>query len=424
MPPRCNPHHVNRPLTQAWRVQKARLLATAFFLASLISNFRAGAADVDDDSAVVVELSERRLEKHPDDEKAWGKLTGAFIGEGDFKRADKALARWRANVSHPSPLIEKREAELAFARANFKEAVTAWKRYLTLHPDGFDDWKQYAWACSEAHDRAAGVEACTGALKIRNDADMIAQRAALRIRLHDWAGAEADLRQANKLEPTNVRVQRLLPVFDRKAEWLAVMTKLDAGIAKDPENARLRLNRAEWLVSEDLVDAAGDDIEEAQRLDPGSLRARVWSGLLAWERHEPDKAGSMLEMKINKVTQSFEAELKAMDASADHEARAQFLIRNGQPLMAVEEVRGVEGSVAKAKALFDLRRLPEAGIAARKAVEMHPKDFLAWYLLAQLELENGNLREAIDAADHSMKLKKIREAEDLRKTASQRLGRK
>jgi predicted Zn-dependent protease len=90
--------------------------------------------------------------------------------------------------------------------------------------------------------------------------------------------------------------------------------------------------------------------------------------------------------------------------------------------MALQEVRDVEGSPARAQALISLDRLTEAGRVARRATEMHPDSPMAWLALARWELASGNYRETLDAVGRAERAGKTTETEDLRNVASERLG--
>jgi hypothetical protein len=67
-----------------------------------------------DEWTVVAELSERRLSKEPENEKAWADLVQARLDGNDLKRAEKALNDWRTKVPNPVPKIEQLQGELAF----------------------------------------------------------------------------------------------------------------------------------------------------------------------------------------------------------------------------------------------------------------------------------------------------------------------
>ena len=366
------------------------------------------------DWPVVAEQSERALAKNPADDNSWGDLAEARINTDDLPRAEKALADWRKNVAHPSPRIERLEAQLDFAREDYKGAIKAWKNYAGLEPKDAEGWSELASLYAGAKQWVDAIDAISHRIEITHFAADFATRAHYRIRQHDWVAAEADVLAGNKLDATNGDIRTLMPSFERKSEWLSVITKFDADLAKDPGNAPLHLDRAEWLAGEGFVDAAGDDVEAAIKSAPKSLRARVWSGILAWEHDDAKNAGDVMKLQIADLKPAFEAELKKADTSADPEARAQFLLKYDQPLLALGEVKDVDGSVAKAQALLVLKRLPEAGIAARKAVEVHPQDAAAWLALGQVDFANGDHKAALDAADRSLKLGKTPEAQELR----------
>ena len=260
-------------------------------LAGFLSIATAAAGNNPPDWPTIAEQSTRQLEKNPSDERAWAKLVEARIMSADLKRAEKALADWRGKVAHPSAEIEKLEAELAVAREDRDGAIKAWKRYLGLEPKDTDAWRDVASLYAEKNDWRNAIEAISHALEQKQNADGFAMRASYRIRLHDWAAAEADVRAGEKIDATNDDIQILFPVFERKSEWFSAISRMDAELAKDPGNVRLHLDRAEWLAGEEFVDAAGDDVDAALKLDPKSLRTRVWHGIIAWENNDPEQGG-------------------------------------------------------------------------------------------------------------------------------------
>ena len=387
------------------------------FLVFLAGNFFCTGlkgAEALDDLTVRAELSQRKLDKNPGDEKAWAELVRSRLLNDDFEYAAKALEGWRSAIPHPEPTIDELAAELALAREDNAGAVSAWKRYLESNPKDAKAWNQLADAYSYQGDWGDAVDAMGNVLQIKPDAAGFAKRADFWIRLHEWASAENDVKQGSRLDATNHGIQKLLPIFEREAEWLPVVQKLDAVIAKDPGNVGLLMDRAEWMMGLHFRGAGEDDVEAAFKLAPGSLRARVWHGVLA----KNGKRGGAIQLVD--VSTEFEVELKKLEASDDFEARSWFLLKYHAPLLALDEVQKLDGSAAKAIALLDLNRLPEAGIAGRRAVETHPRDSQAWFALGRLEFENGNLGEALDALKHSIQLKKTEEAVALQKTIQQR----
>ena len=129
-----------------------------------------------------------------------------------------------------------------------------------------------------------------------------------------------------------------------------------------------------------------------------------------------------MEFKEDDFPPQARARLKMLDAEPPGEARAEFLLKLKQPLLALEEASKVDGSPSKALALVELKRWAEARPAAVRAVEIHPSDAGAWLALARVELQNGNAREAVEAATRSEKLKKSPEADRVRNEARGLLG--
>ena len=373
---------------------------------------------------IAAELAERKLEKSPQDEKTWGELVEARARQHDFKNAEKAIERWRSKVANPGPAIDNAAGALALEREDFPAAVEAFKRFVQRAPEERDGWNNLGVALGKVHDWSGAMEAFSRELRLTASAGTLVQRARCRIRLHDWSTAATDVRKANEMDATNAEVTKVQPVFERSADWLPKVKALDAAIQKKPSDVSLLLDRAELLLDEGLISAGKDDIEAALKLRPESLRARFWAGALAWDRNEKEKAGEVMEMKLDALSSEFKSRLKTLDSEPNAELRAQFLLKHGQPLLALHEVRGLDNSVARAQAFLELKRLAEAGEAAKRAVEAHPKEAPAWLALANVEFQNGNFAEASEAAKHSLQLKKTPEAETVRRDALQRLGKK
>jgi tetratricopeptide (TPR) repeat protein len=65
-----------------------------------------------------------------------------------------------------------------------------------------------------------------------------------------------------------------------------------------------------------------------------------------------------------------------------------------QPLMALEVVGSVDGSLVKVSAYRMLGELVKARKAAARALELHPDSPEVRFMWAEVEFENGNLNEA------------------------------
>jgi tetratricopeptide (TPR) repeat protein len=371
------------------------------------------------------EWTERRLEKNPRNESDWASLVESRLKDRDFVRAEKALADWKSKVPKPSPNIDRMRGEVAFARDAVGHAIEAWSRYLKAVPKDWETRVRLADAYGRQRAWKDAIREISTVMESNPGAAAFAQRAEFRIRERDWTAAEKDIREANRLDATQPGVRRFFPVFERSREWLPAIGKLDAAIAKGPEDLSLLLDRAEWLVGIGFHDAGLDDIQRALKANPKSLRAQLWNGVIHWERGNAEiLTGAVMKTRYATFTKEFRTELKNVDASAEPEIRAQFLLKHGQPLLALMEVSESDGSPARAEALMQLDRLPAAGAAARRAVELHPDDSQAWLTLGRLELQNGNIEQAIEALTRSTNIKRSAEADELRASAKQRVGKK
>jgi len=381
--------------------------------------------------AVKAERLERHLLEAPADEDSWAALVHACLEQGDSERAEKTIARWQTSAGKPSAALDRARGEVAFAQKKWANAITALQQYLKAAPKDHAAWTQLAVAHENIRSWERASEAVSKAIALQPTPERLAQRARYRLRLHAWDEAEADVREANRLDPTSDGAKALLPLFERVAQWKGPISRLDARIAADPENGQLRLDRAEWLVGIGLRDAATEDVEVAFKAEPTSLRARLWRGLLAWDRgaaaSDPEtmkNVGDVREMALSEIDSRFERELRELESSNDAEARAAFLLVHEQPVLALSEVQKIDGSPSRTLALLQLQRWVEAGVAARRAVEANPKSHLAWYGLARVEIENGNIREAVDALRRSLRLQKTPEAAALLKETERRLTRR
>lgn len=377
-----------------------------------------------DDDLQFAEISERRLEKNPQDEAAWARLIEARLQSRDVARAEKALSDWKAKVAKPSPNIDRLRGEVALAKNLIPEAIQAWQRYLGAEPKDAITRAQLASAHANQREWSQAIREITKVIEAQADAKDFAQRAMYRIRSRDWAGAQADITEANRLNAADPVTRQFYPAFERSREWLPAVKKIDAAIAKDNSNVSLRLDRAEWLIGMGFYDAGLDDIDTALKNEPSSIRARVWQGVVAWERGPSEKIGEVAELRFGNFSDEFRKGLRTIDANADPEVRAQFLLTHHQPILALSQVAKVDGSPAKASALVALDRLPEARVAARRTAEVRPRDAEAWLALARLELKNGNIEEALGAANRSISIKRTAAATELREEATLRLGKK
>lgn len=407
-------------------MQMMRKALLIFWLLPIVGEgFSSSAFGADGDAetrdwGLLAETSQRRLQAEPNDEKAWAELVQGWLGLEDFRHAESALAAWRAKIGAPAPISDRLQGDLAFARRDFAAAIEAWKRYTHAVPTDALGWDRLAKAQEQLGDFAAAIGSLVKASESAPSASRFAWRARLKTRAHDWAGAVADAEEGNRIDATDADIGALYPIFERRKEWLPKVELLSAALEREPDNIELLLDRGEALANEGLIEAAHDDIEVAYQKRRGSLRARFWRGLLAWERDDREQVGKVMHTQRNTLPEGALARLRELETEVDPELRGAFLMEISQPVLALEEVDAVDASIAKAAALQALGRLPEAGQAARRAAEMHPGNDRAWRVLGEVEMGNGNMSEALKAFDRSLKIKQTEEVTTLRKAVLRR----
>ena len=370
----------------------------------------------------------RAVEKYPRNEKEWSALVQARLEDEDLKAPEKrnaaeaALAGWRKNVEKPSPSFDMTTARVAHGCGDYEKAEEAWKRYLKQMPQDADAWELCAKTYEKTANWVKAAEAISKAIVLEPRVERYVARACMRIRQHGWEQAKSDIEQANKLDATRPDVQNLFPVFERSQNWLPQISALDAEIRDHADDCRLLLDRAQALkdICFGFDEVAADDIDAAFKLSPKSLRARFWKGILARERRKMEESPGMMIPH----GRDFAGGFKTIDEEKDPEVRAKFLLSSGEPFAALGEVEKVEGSPARAMALHQLRRLPEAGKVARRSVELHPEDAMGWLALAYYEMDNGNSQEVLEVLKHYAKITSSKEADDLRVSALKNLGNK
>ncbi len=385
-------------------------------------------AETEVDWATAAERCDRQLLATPRDDKTWADLVQARLNLGDLRRAEEALKIWRRNnpkAPKACPSIERLQGDLAYSRGDAKGAADAWRAYVRLAPQDVESWDRLAGAEEELGHVKDAIDAVGHALKTEPDAARYAWRARLKIQLRDWSGANADVRAGNKLDATDAAIQALYPKFERMNRWLPALKKLDGlvnWVFRDPSHPVPLLNRSEFLANEKWLDLAYEDAEEALRRAPDSLRARYWRGVLAWELGRISEVGDVSKTNVEAAMTGDLDRVKKIADEVDPEVRAHVLLEMRQAVMALREVEGIDGSVLKVSAYVDLKQLPKAEAAARRAVEVHPKAADAWSALGWLELTNGNMKEAMDCADRLAKLNAMEKALSLRAEARKRLG--
>lgn len=400
------------------------LLAVLFIVGASVSSVYARHREENDDSsdeeetssvsqpnwALQAEYCDAKLPTAPKDNRLWEQLVDARIHLGDFRRAEEALKIWRHNVPKlpkADPVVDRLEGDLAFARQDVAGAVAAWRRYLHLAPRDADAWDRLASALEALGDFRGAVDAVSGVLKLKPDAAHYAKRAHSFIRLRDWARASADLQEGNKLDATNSEIQALYPIFERQAEWMPKLQALDRAVQKQRGKggeAAALLERTDFLDQQGWYDLADEDASKAFALAPHSLEAQLWKGVLGWQLRNKGEVLNVWATDADNRNAKWRGIVVSIDRETDPEVRAASLVELGQLGLALAQVESVDGAVVKAEVLEKLQQHPRAVQAAKRAVEVHPQDAIAWVVLAHCDFIDGNLKEAVQEIEHARQL--------------------
>ena len=135
------------------------------------------------------------------------------------------------------------------------------------------------------------------------------------------------------------------------------------------------------------------------------------------ERSEVDDVVETNWEKLKRYDAHWADTLRKVDQLADPDARAKVMLILHQPMLAFKEVEALDGSFIKPLALLELKDIPKAGEAARRAVELHPESADAWAAMARLNLVNGNPREALQNIERCEQLNPTGHYQSLRKEA-------
>jgi tetratricopeptide (TPR) repeat protein len=344
------------------------------------------------------------------------------LDDGDLKSANKALKNWRDAVSQPVAEWDRLSGDLEYSRGDRGAAAKSWVRYTELAPKAIDGWQRLAGVYEELGKIPEALAAMDHVVELASwDASQYISRAKLKMRARDWDGAAKDVREANRLDATNAAVQELFPIFEESAPWLTEAKQVAGVIEKFPDDYESRLDEAELLISKGLGWLAVEDVEIALKANPEAIRTRL---LYKLALRKPHASGEGELLGTAEAVSKYRAQLRHWDQHPDPAACAQFCYRNGLPLLALHYAQGVDGSVITANVLYDQDRFKEAGIAARRATEVHPNDAEAWLVLGRVNLANGNLQDAVTCFDKSNKLHKTEMANALRAEALRRQSKK
>ena len=365
----------------------------------------------------------------------------------DFDRCEATLNEFERSVRPRPAVIDDIRGDIALERKDVKGAEQFWNAYLGSKPSRANG----AATC----DKIAGLYVDqsrwrdvlafrTRALAAQETAERHVMRATAFLRLRDWKNAYAEMHKASALSASDATVEEWLPQFERLEKFLSRIKALDAQIAATPGNAALFLDRARLFTVADRPLLALDDCEEALRLQPNSMRARIQKGeaLLDDKRTEDAaKIGVAVQLARNEDKHVDEHALRALatndaliasNAGAPEPlaARAKVLRDLRQWTLALADARAAlalnENMAAAhfeaAHALEGIDDVKEALAHVTRATELDPNDPVKWYYRGLLETKRADLTAAIESQSRSLGLRESVVALRAREENARRIG--
>lgn len=415
-----------------------------------ISQLRAQLATAEEtgDKPAVIELSRRLIAIAPKDSSIWEKLARMQLEIEDLDRCGATVDAWEKAVRPPPAVIEDIRGDLCYARRDYKNAEQHWLAFIAKKPprdDAIATYQALADLCVEQARWPENLEFRTRIISLRDTAANRVERATALLRLHRWDEAFADMKKANALDPSDETVKQWLPQFERLENFLLKIKTLGAQIAKSPDDVDLLLERARSFTLAQRPLLALDDCEQAMKLRPESMRARIQTAEALLDTDRPDDAAKLqvshdLRRGEDKhVSETALRELGTNDAvllrnsnNADPLiARAKTLRELKQFTLALADAQAALGlndksAVAHLEASHDfdeLHQLKEALVHVRKATELDTSDSSAWCYRGLLEAERADFSAAIESQTHSLKISESIIALAEREKCERRTGR-
>jgi tetratricopeptide (TPR) repeat protein len=398
------------------------------------------------DKAAIIELSRRIIAIAPTDSDAWETLAQTQLDIEDLDRLAQTLDAWQ-KVRRPPPAIEDFRGGLCLKRKDYLNAERHWLAFLATKPRAADAATEYDNLANLCVTQARWVDNAayrTKAIAAEDSAARRVFRACAFMRLHKWDAAYADMAKANKIDSTDDEVKKWLPQFERLEEFLPQIRALDAQIAKSPNDPVLLLDRARLFTLAERPLLALDDCEQAMKLQPASMRARIQTAEALFDIGQPDDAAKLqvssrlARDKDKHVSEQALRELSNEDTQIAQNsgnadplaARAKTLRDLRQIPLALADARAalaIDDKLAAAhfEAAHDLDALDqskEALIHAVKATELNPNEGTAWYYRGVLEAKRADFPAAIKSQTRSLKISESPEALRARENCERRLG--
>ena len=292
-----------------------------------------------------------------------------YLEKEDYQGLDKKLAMLQETGIEPGKLLKKVAGELE-DKGDMDNALKIAQKRLENNKEDKDAWVDLARLYFKQEDYAGAEAALDKAVKLDpKDVDAWILLGRARGNQENYAGAEAALDKAVKLDPKDVDAWKLLASARGNQEnYTGAEAALDKAVKLDPKDVDAWKLLASARGNQENYTGVEAALDKAVKLDPKGVEAWKWLG--AARSNQENHAGA--EAAFNKA-----AKLDPKD---------------------------VEAWKLLASARVDQKNHAGAEAALDKAVKLDPKDAWAWKLLGRARYDQKNDEGAETAFDKAVKL--------------------
>lgn len=274
------------------------------------------------------------------------------------------------------PLAYGEYGACLYRTGQYDKAAKIFARLLELHPEDRHTRYDLALALWMAKQNQGALKTLDPIVQSStSDANALSLASTIEEADGDTQKAVTLLRQAILADPKNSDLYLQFATLSfAHASYRVGIDILNAGLTQLPKSAELYLARGILYIQSSNYEKGLSDLETANQLDPTLALTRTAEGLLDSQKHDLGQA-------IEKFRQAIQANPK--------DAYSHYLL--AEALMSREQTKGDRNYIAERT-------------AARQAIQLDPKLGAARDLLATIDLEDGNIKDAIAQSRAALRL--------------------
>jgi len=210
-------------------------------------------------------------------------------GRAPVADAPRIVDRAPSESSRSDPLAEA--AELA-RNGDLQEAATAYRTYLTRHPEDVPARRGLAAVLEHKGHFIGALGQLGRAIDAQpDDVSLLCGRAAVQMALQRYDQAEADLRRASRLDADSAEVLfNFVVLFCKRARWREAILPLQRAVELDPSSSQAHYYLGEAYNQTDQLKPALASYEETVKLQPTNYRALKGVGIVLDKLGRPAEA--------------------------------------------------------------------------------------------------------------------------------------